>query len=321
MKKKFNKILFVFILLFASTQNVFGITNTYITEMEDSENQKISRHYDGKTDRQLSIAIGEHSSNTIPGYCIDVGLELGDRKPISQYDGNLEDYLTEKLKSQTTAKNVANKINQYIQFGYNYNNQNSDKYFIATQKLIWDELYHAGYRKDYYGDDVYFTAGDSTYDISNEEATIKNNISNYYKTPSMCSSTSKLEIAVGETISYEDTSKVLSNYQASCSEGLICEIEGNTLKVTANKEAKEQKIKFSKSGIKGNENIIYKREGEQAVLVNGKPIEGVSCEFGIDTYKNVQTSGAKIVAIVSLSVLSIIMAYVIVKRNQYINAE
>lgn len=321
MKKKISKIILIFATFFLSTENVFGAINTYITEMTDSEGQKISRHFNGNSDRQLSIGIGEHSSSTEPGYCIDVGAELGDRKPISELDMSLEEYLTDALNNSSTAKNVANKINQYIQFGYKYNNQDSDKYFIATQKLIWDELYNAGYRQEYYGNDVYFTAGGEIYDISSEETTIKNNINNYYKTPSMCSSTTKLEIAVGETMTYEDTSKVLSNYKVTCNEGLTCKIEGNTLKVTANSEGGNHSIKFTKDGLDGTENIIYQRSGEQAVLVNAKPIEGVSCEFGIDTYKNVQTSGSKIVAVMSLSILSIIIAYIIITRNKYLNAK
>lgn len=321
MKNKIKQIIFLFITFFISSENVFGVMNTYITEMTDSNGQKIKRHFNGKTDRQLSIGIGEHSSNTDLGYCIDVGADLGDKKPISQLDISLEKYLTEAFNDSAKAKSVTNKINQYIQLGYKYNGQNSSKYFLATQKLIWDELYNAGYRKEHYGNDVYFTAGEERYDIATEEAKIKNNVINYYKTPSMCSQNSKLEIAVGETKTYEDTYKVLSNYEVICEEGLTCEIEENTLKVTANMETKSKKIKFHKKGIEGTDNIIYKREGEQAVLVNAKPLDSVSCEFGVDSYTNAKTSDSKIIAVIMIGILSATIVYIIITKNQYINAK
>ena len=59
----------------------------------------------------------------------------------------------------------------------------------------------------------------------------------------------------------------------------------------------------------------------QGVVINQGKVEPVSCQFGIDTYKNVQTSGAKAVAIVSLGMLSIIIAYIIITNNKYLNAK
>ena len=69
MKQKIKRIIFLLAIFFMLSENVFGVTNTYITEMTDSKGQKINRHYNGKTDRQLHIGIGEHSSNTTAAYC------------------------------------------------------------------------------------------------------------------------------------------------------------------------------------------------------------------------------------------------------------
>lgn len=321
MNKKINKILLTLTTFFIMANNVFGETqNTYLTEMKDSNGQTIYRNYNGKQDRQISIAIGANSSTTINGYCIDVGADLGDKAPISQLDSNLEEYLKKALNNEEKAKKVAKKINQYIHFGYQYNGQNSDKYLIATQKLIWDELYNAGYRQDQYASDLYFTAGGQTYDVSAEENTIKKNIANYYKTPSQCSSTSKLELAVGETATYEDTEGVLSSYTVTCDSNLTCKKEGNKLIITANAEATEQNITFTKNGISGNGTIIYQRSGEQAVLVNNGPIEGISCKFGVDTYKNVQTSEPNFIITITLAIISVIVAYTILLKTQKLNA-
>ena len=318
MNDKIKKIMFILAMFLLTNKNVLAVTNTYISEMKDSNGQKIYRNFNGKQERQLSIEIGEHSSNTTTAYCIDVGLDLGDRAPISELDDNLTEYLTKVLNDSKKAKDVSNKINQYIRFGYKYNNQNTDKYLVATQKLIWDELYKAGYRKEYYSNNVNFTAGNNTYDISTEENTIKNNINNYYKTPSMCSDNTNLEIEVGETKTYEDAANVLSNYKVNCDDGLTCEIKGNKLIITANKENSNHQIKFTKEGIAGQNNVIYQRSGEQAVIINAESIEGVTCQFGIDSYKkteeniteNAPTAGSKSIITIMIGML----AYIITRK-------
>lgn len=135
----------------------------------------------------------------------------------------------------------------------------------------------------------------------------------------MCSNKTNLEIAVGETKTYEDTENVLSNYKVNCDDGLTCEIEGNKLIVTANKESSNHKIKFKKDGINGKNNVIYQRSGEQAVVINAEPIEGISCQFGIDASQenvteNVQTAGTKTTITMIIGMLSLTIAYIITKK-------
>ena len=138
----------------------------------------------------------------------------------------------------------------------------------------------------------------------------------------MRSNNTDLEIAVGETKSYEDTSNVLSKYKVNCDNGLTCEIKENKLIVTANKESSNYQIKFTKDGISGKNNIIYQRSGEQAVVVNAESIEGVSCQFGIDTYQkieenvteNVETAGGKATTTIIIGLLSLTIAYIITRK-------
>ena len=320
MSQKIIKITTIFVSFFFMTIKSYAeVQNTYLTEMTDSNGNTIYRNFNGKKESQLSIEIGPQSSETTTAYSIDVGANLGDKAPISQLNENLESYLEKQLNNKEKDTQVTKKINEYMHFGYKYNGQNSDKYLIATQKLIWDELYNAGYRQDNYSNNVYFTAGEEEYDISTEENKIKNNISNYYKTPSMCSSANKLEIAIGETAIYEDTNKVLSNYQVQCNEGLTCKIEDNKLRITATKEGAAQKITFIKNGKTGTSNVIYQRENEQAVLVNAAPLDEVSCQFGIDTYKNVQTSGMKLLYITVIGLFCGVMAYIAYYTKKSLN--
>lgn len=320
MNKKIIRLITILVAFFfmASTTHA-EVERVFLRVMDDSMGHTVYRNFDGNKKRQLSIEIGTSNSTAVTGYCLDVGASLTDKAAIEPIDGNLESYLTKMLNNKEKAVKVTKKINEYIQFGYKYNGQNSDKYLIATQKLIWDELYKAGYRQEHYANNVYFTAGGQDYDITTEENNIKNNINNYYKTPSMCSSSNKLEIATGETVTYEDKNNVLSNYKVNCDNSLKCQIEGNKLKVTASAEGTEYKITFNKEGMNGSSNVIYQRSDEQTVVVNANPIEGISCQFGIDTYKNVQTSDMKIIYIGAIGLFSGVMAYIAYYTKKTLN--
>ena len=322
MYNKYKKILILSISFFimsnfVSAENV----NIYITEALDENNQKITRTAHNDEGRQLLIDIGPHSSQTKVGYCLDFDKKLDDKVPVFSLDGGLQEYIKSIINDENKAKEVTQKINQYITFGYLYNNQNSIKFRIATQKLIWDELYYAGYRQDQYSPDITFSAGGNNYDIKNEENTIKNNIKNYYKTPSLCSNQTKIELAVGETATYEDTNGVLSLYNVSCDDGLTCSKEGNKLTITANSEALSQNITFTKSGLSGEGTMVYRKEkAQQAVLVSNESIDGISCNFGVDSYVNVKTAEPNLILTVAIAIIAIFSAYTYLFEIQNENA-
>ena len=319
MKKKFSKVLLTLILIFSMTKNVYGnsVTATGLFIFDES-GSRVYKNVDGTQRDLVQISIKDNATGeTFNGYCIDVGATLTSSGEHTTGQ-SLFDYLNSFLNDETKTKNVIKKINEYNYFGYGYNNQNNYKYYIATQKLIWDELYNAGYRQEYYGTNVTFTSSQGTIDITNEINTIKNSISNYYKTPSFCSNQSKIEIAVGETATYTDNNNVLSNYNITCSDSLSCKKEGNTLKVTATKEGSEQKINFSKT-IEGENLTLFKQENRQSVIANKGQIEPISCDFGIDTYKNVQTSDTKIIYVITIGLFCGTIAYIMYYTKKTLN--
>lgn len=322
MNNRYRKILtliisFFIMSTFVSAENI----NIYISKTNDENGQRIYRTAHGDKGEHLSIGIGTHSSNQKVGYCLDYDKELEDRVPTFLLEGGLIEYIKSIINDENKAKEVTKKINQYITFGYLYNNQNSIKFRIATQKLIWDELYYAGYRQDQYSPDITFSAGGNNYDIKNEENTIKNNIKNYYKTPSLCSSQTKIELAVGETATYEDTNEVLSLYNVSCDDGLTCSKQGNKLTITANSEALSQNITFTKSGLSGEGTMVYRKEkAQQAVLVSNESIDGISCNFGVDSYVNVKTAEPNLILTVAIAIIAIFSAYTYLFEIQNENA-
>ena len=311
MDKRYKRILtliisFFVMSTFVSAENI----NIYISKTNDENGQRIYRTAHGDKGEHLSIGIGPHSTQTKIGYCLDYDKHLDDRVPTFPLEGGLLGYIKSIITDENKAKEVTKKINQYVIFGYNTTNQNSTRYQIATQKLIWDELYYAGYRQDQYSPDITFSSGGNNYDITKEEETIKNNIKNYYKTPSFCSSNNKIELAVGETATFEDTNGVLSLYNVSCDESLSCIKKGNKLTITANSEAKSQNISFTKSGITGEGSIVYRKEkAQQAVLVSNESIDGISCNFGVDSYVNVKTGEPNLILTITIAIIAIFTAY------------
>lgn len=321
MKNKISKILLALIISFVMTKDVYGAkVNLYYTYHNDNENgnYRIHKNINGNDSYLDTIEI-EDGDSKYKAFCVDVGANLQSRESISKLSQSLEQYLNSTLNNDAKSKEVAKKINEYLYFGYGYNDsQRTNNYYAATQKLIWDELYNAGYRQSSYSNEAYFTVGGNAIDLSNEMSNIKNLINNYYKTPSFTLTSEKLEIAVGSTETYKDNNGVLSQYKVNCSEDIKCEVEGNNLKITALKESGEQKITFTKEGA-GSGTVIYKEGNNQGVAISQGKIDPISFEFGINTYQNVQTSGIKVLLIASMAIIFGLLSYLIYYKNKILN--
>lgn len=256
------------------------------------------------------------------GFCIDFGMIL---KTGTAEVKNAEEYFANGIGA-SEAKKLMKKLIEYLRFGYGTEGKNTNKYYLATQQLIWEAINETGfYTTDYYiqqwGDpDAYKTKfvnfrwsndGDqSAIDVSAEINAIKSSINEYYKKPSLCSSKEKIEIEVGETAEYTDNNNVLSNYEVICDSGIECTKEGNKLKVTAINEAGSNTIKFKKTDKAGTTSYIYRHGNGQGAMVESGTLEPVSCEFGIDSFKNEKTADVQIVYVITIGLFCGIMAYI-----------
>lgn len=304
-----------------SMEHVYKIPSGVTTDLGLYRIKKSSRDSEQNYDFMPKIIIKDGGNNHI-GYCIDVEENLKSGDSISPYNQTLEQYLSSKNISN--ANQIAKKINEYIYYGYKTTDvtaKENGEYYAATQQLIWETLSNAGYRSAEYNTVIPFriSGNESTIvDLTKEKNEIISKINNHYKTPSFCSSNEKLELAVGETATYTDNNGVLSNYNVECSEGIKCEKDGNNLKVSILSDSGEQNIAFTKNG-DGVGTTLYKEGNNQAVVINEGKIEPVSCSFGVDTYKNVQTSGIKIVTIISIGMLFGLTAYLIYYKKENLN--
>ena len=333
MKK--NRILFfmlILVLTVFTTRKVYAdyvnVSLDYLSYNNGERNLWVYKHISGDDPYYKIRAGGEVS------YCMEVGVDLDPRYP---YDSTtaitLESFLEGKV-DESKKESLIKKINNYLYFGYKTGDTYSDdnqatKYELATQKLIWDAIYDAGYRTSNYTKSMVYYLGEYPLDANNEPRftpysakigddlsvttemnAIKSKINNYTKTPSFCSSSVKLEIAVGETATYKDTNKVLSNFTVNCSDGIKCQVSGNELKVTANKVGADHQITFTKTG-GGAGAKIFNAAGQQAIVLGEGKVAPVSCEFGVDTYENVETGSAQLIIFALVGVVSFFVGYTV----------
>lgn len=329
--KKYKKLMLSFILCLIFIPTV----NAKVT-IESRDKIKI----DGNTVYKVYDNLAENKTNIIEttgaiiklnvdgeyydGYCIDFGVTVSAGLEATSY--NLQEYYS-KVLGEAEAKELVKKITLYAKLGYGNEGKKTEKYYLATQQLIWETINDTGfYQSDYYKTRAnekfnitnlgWTTDKKNRIDISKEIKEVKAAVNNYYLIPSLCSSQHNLEIELGKDAVYTDTNKVLSQYEVSCSEGLECVKTENQLKVLATKEAGHRTITFTKK-TSGTQNLIYRAKEEQGIITNTGILEPVTCSFGIDSIKNVQTSDSNIIYIIIVGLFCGISSYIIyrIKRS------
>ena len=329
MKLKFKYIyVAILTLVLVYTPKVMATTEIKSRDFIEIEGKKVRKYYDNNVTGTTNYHGAEAGKVTLiidgkeyPGYCIDFGMYV--QTGAIDTPLNLKEYFKNVL-SENAANELIKKLTRYMAFGYGTEGRNTDKYYLATQQLIWQAISDTGfYDSDFYHNRTSKTVqkmrlanfrwtndgGTTIIDVSSEISAIQNSINQYYKTPSFCSSQNKIELEVGETAEFIDNNNVLTSYHIKCDNGIECKFEGNKLKVTAIDEVSSQKITFSKSST-GTENLVYRANGKQGLIANQGALEPVSCEFGIDSFKNVQTSDTKIIYIITIGLFCGIMAYI-----------
>ncbi len=324
MEKK-NKFIILFVLLmFLFSRNAYATT---VTAQKNNWNTgEIYKVQDGTATNTHLRKIWIDSGT--PAFCVDYGAHI----PEGTANVNQIDFVTyfSRGMSETAAKELEKKLNEYLYFGYGSSGRTTEKYFFATQKLVWETINSTGFYKsnDYttrvgttnFSTVDFMIKNGSSIDLSEELNSINKSINDYYIKPSMCSSNSKLELTVNESKTFTDTNNVLSQYQVTCGSGLNCETNGNTLKVTALSSGNNQTITFTKNG-SGTSAILYENpvkddtNKENQKIISGGSVGPVSCNFGIDTYQNVQTGNNMIIIFGVVGIVSIIVASIIYYRK------
>lgn len=334
MKKRINIIpLFVTISFFINIPNISAATEITSKKNITIDEMPVYRMYDDTLQNEVNLTKDAYEKivlnidgKSYPGYYILFDKNTETEELAAQT--NMQEYFQNVLDENTT-KELVNKIALYIKYGYGSDGKNSDNYYLATQQLIWEAINTTGfYESDFYKTQTgqktkienlgWTTDKKKRIDLSKELQTIRNEIKNYYITPSFCTSQNKIEIEVGETATYTDNNNVLASYEVICGTGITCNKEGNQLKVTASNQTGNKQITFKKIASE-SQNYVYNISQIVGIIANTGVTETISCEFGIDTYKNVQTSEMKIIYLIVIGLFSGVIAYIAYYTKKSIN--
>lgn len=199
---------------------------------------------DGKTQSKNVTAF--YLGNRL-AYCIEPGKEIN----TNTYD-TYKDWSKINISQET--KTYIEKIGYY---GYEYPGHQTDKYYIATQELIWKAIKPVN---------IKWTTGQNNagyiINIEKEKEEILKLIENHDKKPSFINQTIIGE--VNETKEIEDTNNVLNNYETSSNYHQL-KIENNKLKITFNNQEKEEEITLKRKKYDANTLLVYLKNNSQAL--------------------------------------------------------
>ena len=167
------------------------------------------------------------------------------------------DYHQDTVKWDELSEQTRQNIWEINYYGYSYSGHQTEKYYVATQVMIWQAVTGTWYQP-------YYTNGTTVYDISNEVAVINNLRTQPQGRPSFNNQTIKMGLNTPVTLT--DTKGTLANYSITSSNGIRTSVNGNNLTVAITSENYDKSITFSCNFSARDVNVIYGSAGYQRVI-------------------------------------------------------
>ena len=194
----------------------------------------------------------------IPVYCVETGVEvLSDEL----YDANTD--VDNKVLAKITGftPEQINKVKLIAYYGYGYNGQYDDKWYAATQVLIWRTVYP--------NMDIYYTdkfKGEKIENLVAEEKQIMDLVNNHLLDFDFEPID---ELTINDEITLTDKNNVLQNYDVESTDNIEVQKEDNSLIIKA-KEVGDAKIKFTRKPNRfGYLPILYTNANSQDLIMAG----------------------------------------------------
>ena len=167
------------------------------------------------------------------------------------------DYHQDTAKWDELSEQTRQNIWEINYYGFSYSGHQTEKYYVATQVMIWQAVTGTWYQP-------YYTDGTTVYDISNEVAVINNLRAQPQGRPSFNNQTIKMGLNAPVTLT--DTKGTLANYSITSSNGISASVNGNNLTVAITSENYDKSITFSRNFTARDVNVIYGSGGYQRVI-------------------------------------------------------
>lgn len=262
--KKFLLPLITFLLFFFGLQRVNADRYTLVKD----NYQNIYYVQNGLPEHYGSDIQFKFTLNGKIAFCLDPKLS------IKHYE-----YFGIPLTDTTYDLDTQDYLNKVIYYGYDYPNHQNERYYMATQALIWEKV--SNYLIEFYTERY----GYGTYiDVSNEKNEILNLINNHNKLPYF--SNNEYSYNLTDYIEFED--EVLNNFEISSTTWNDTYIENNKLIIkNLDNYVGNIRISLKKKSYRNDIATYYFEDGTQPLITGGKPN---------DVYSNlsINIKGAKI---------------------------
>lgn len=183
-------------------------------------------------------------------YCIELGAKLG-ATTYSSTSSNTQVGLD---------ANMADYVRLFSYYGYQYENHNNYKYYLAAQELIWEKMT---------GDEIYWvTAEDanaSRIDVEAEKSEITRLVNRHYVRPRFDYNT----INYGDTVELTDMNKILDEYEiTNITNGSYRLIGNNKINIKAD-NLNSVVIEFRRKIKNNNQEMFYYAPNSQKIVSTG----------------------------------------------------
>ena len=237
----------IFIILFMTIVGINSVKAANITEDKISD-VYANQTYNGK---ELSASFGYMYADGCIAYCIDPGIPL----KIGEYN-QTNDF---KYKEINNIKKERLELIAY--FGYEYPGHSTEKYYYATQALIWETIGSTN---------VSFTTNKNRngkeIDISFEKKEIERLIKEFLTLPSFANA--KIYVNVGKTLTLEDSNNNFFNFNYSSNNKNNFSFNNDKFNIEVN-EVGEGKISIFNEINNNKNSVIYYSEGYQTIVTLG----------------------------------------------------
>lgn len=188
-------------------------------------------------------------------------LTVGDKtvfciEPMQLFTEGL-DYHEDTAKWDELSEQTRQAIWEISYYGYSYPGHQTEKYYTATQCMIWQAVTGTWYQP-------YEMDGTTIYDISGEMAEINRLRSQPQGRPSFNNQTVKM--GLNSPVTLTDTKGTLGNYSITNANGINASVNGNNLTVAITSENYDKSITFSRNFSARDVNVIYGSAGYQRVI-------------------------------------------------------
>lgn len=188
-------------------------------------------------------------------------LTVGDKtvfciEPMQLFTEGL-DYHEDTAKWDELSEPTRQAIWEISYYGYSYPEHQTEKYYTATQCMIWQAVTGTWYQP-------YELDGTTIYDISGEMAEINRLRSQPQGRPSFNNQTVKM--GLNSPVTLTDTKGTLGNYSITNANGINASVNGNNLTVAITSENYDKSITFSRNFSARDVNVIYGSAGYQRVI-------------------------------------------------------